>query len=116
VAFRNRGREALRRRFKEFLEQAQADDGGFYENIVDERPVEFLRPLRCPFVRVKDMRSKVKTNVDFRTLTPLNEMKVLALMTWTEEDEVRATGPESLSTPPNPDDEPQEAADTNFLR
>jgi hypothetical protein len=101
------------RKYQEFLEQAQSETGGFYEETTNERPVEFLRPLKCPFVRVQDMRNKEKRNVHFENLTPLNEMKVLAYMTWTEEDERRSLGPESISTP---DSDPQEPGDVGFLR
>jgi len=108
-------RAADKAKLKAFLEHAQSDAGGYYEIQDTGRPVEFVRPLRGPFVRVQDMRDKTKTNVHFEDLKPLNEMAVLGYMTWTETDELRATGPETVESPGR-DAEPQEPGDEGFLR
>ena len=116
AARRQREREA----FERFLVEAQSNTGGYYE-LPTGRPVEFLRPLKSPFVRIRDMRDGSKTNVHYETLTKLNEMSVLAYMTWTEEDEKKlqeqeriARGPETRTT--NKDAfEPQEPGDVRFF-
>lgn len=115
MAFRGRNRDRLRASYKKFLDQVQSNTGGYYEELGTERPVEFMRPLKCPFVRIRDMRSKEKRNVHFETLNPLNGMEVLAYMTWDDEDERRATGPETVETRTE-DDEPQEFGDVDFIR
>jgi len=111
---------ALEAAFASFLKRAQSNVGGFYEVTSTGRPVTFIRPLNCPFVRIQDMRDGSKTNALFGDLVPLNEMQVLAYMTWNEEDEknIQAQeriekGPETISTLP---DEPQEPGDAGFLR
>jgi hypothetical protein len=110
-----RSNSRLSGKYKAFLDHAQSEAGGFYEELDNERPVEFLRPLKCPFVRIQDMRNKEKRNVHFEDLRPLNEMQVLGYMTWTEDDERRATGPETVETREE-DDEPQEPGDAVFIR
>jgi len=108
-----RRRRGTRERCKAFLEQAQSDVGGFYRLLTNSRPVEFVRPLEGAWVRVKDMRNGAKFNVHFEDLEPLPEMEVLALMTWTEEDERRSIGPETVET--KTEDEPQEPGDVEFF-
>lgn len=113
MAWGARQKKLNREKHKAFLDHAQSDAGGFYTSRNTGRPVEFVRPLGGPFVRVKDMRNGEKTNVHFSELEPLPEMEVLALMTWTEDDERRATGPETVETE---DVEPQEPGDVEFLK
>lgn len=110
-----RGRSAAKARLRAFLNQAQSEDGGYYKHTPTKRPVDFIRPLGGPWVRVKDMRNGETKNVHFEDLVPLPEMEVLGLMTWTEDDERRSTGPETVSTKTE-DDEPQEPSDVEFLR
>jgi len=63
-----------------FLEHAQSNVGGYYKHSLSGKCVEFMRPLEPgKFVRVRDMRTGAKFNVDHHDLQPLNEMQVLAM-------------------------------------
>lgn len=81
---RRRGKPKFRK--EHLAEWIKANrENGYYRDTVKMRPVELLRPLRGPYVRVRDMETKEKWNMDYRKLTPLSEMEVLALFFTTDD-------------------------------
>jgi hypothetical protein len=109
---------SYREEFRDFLTHAQSDLGGFYEDMAS-RPVEFLRPLKRPYVRVRYMDTGEKTNIHFEDLRPLNELKVLALVSMTDEERRLANmppGPETYEARDPSVEEPQEEGDSAFLK
>jgi hypothetical protein len=78
------GRKFSRTHLNAFLEQVQSNVGGYYKDIAG-KPVEFVRPLSFQYVRVQCMKTGKKRNVDYRHLTPMNEMEVLGYMIPDEE-------------------------------
>ena len=69
-----------------FLEHAQSNVGGYYKHLLSGKCVEFMRPLAGKFMRVRDMRTGYKFNVDHHNLQPLNEMQVIAMQLLDVED------------------------------
>ena len=64
--------------YKAFCKHAQETGGGYYLYIVEDIPVEFIRPLGSVMIRVREMKTGLKRNVPFFDLHALNEMQVLA--------------------------------------
>ena len=72
---------------KEHLENwiKENRENGYYTDMSRKRRVALIRPLAGPYVRVRDMETKEKWNVDYRKLAPLSEMEVLAMFFTTDD-------------------------------
>jgi len=70
----------------DFLKRAQVH--GYYMDTVEKLAVEFIRPLRGPWVRVRSIKSGLKYNAERVNLRELNEMEVLAYMVDDSPEEV----------------------------
>lgn len=79
-----RRRKFSRLHFNAFLEQVQSNVGGYYKTL-GGMPVEFIRPLRYQYVRVQNMLTKDKFNIDYRDLRPMNELEVLGYVSLEED-------------------------------
>jgi hypothetical protein len=71
----------------EFLKRAQIH--GFYMDLEKKWAVEFIRPLRGPWIRVRTVKDGLKYNALMDDLQELNEMEVLAHMVDDTPEEVR---------------------------